>query len=237
MKKIIMSLASIATVASMAVGSTGAYFSSEISTEGSTFSTGTLTLSVNGGEERDEVSLGGSNLAPGQPLPEYTFDVANTGSLDANHLDLRVSLSGDTELAKYIVFSGNTNGLRFGSDKAANKSVRLDVPGWTAGDDEYGVFNGNDGSYITGPNAVAPRPTGTGNGMDRTDNDGKVTLSDLAAGKVRITPGTVSDGIRAGSSATLWINAKMDPSMPDSMQGKTVNVTFTWTLHQDASQY
>lgn len=241
MKRIAMSLATIATVAMLAVGATGAYFSSSISNSGNLFTTGTLVLNVNGTNQAGQTAVfGEGNLAPGDVIPEHTFTVANVGTLNANHLDLEVTLSGDPDLAKYIVFSGNTDGLRFGSAKAGASSVRFDVPGWTAGDAEYRVRNGLNGAQITGPNAnIADDPdlvTGAGGGMDR-DNDGKVTLADLAFGKVRIAPRNIGNGIYAGTLATLWMNGKVDSAMGDDMQGKTVTATFIWTLHQDASQY
>jgi predicted ribosomally synthesized peptide with SipW-like signal peptide len=234
MKKILLSLVTIAVVSGL-VGVTAAYWNSTATAESNTFSTGTLDLQAN--EQKTVTAVfGGDKLAPGNWIPEQSLNIENKGTLDGNHLDLLVTLSGDTDLAKYIVYSNNSNGFRFGADKTGPQSVRFDVPGWTAGDDEYGLFNGTDGSYITGPNAVAPRPAGSGNGMDR-DGDGKVTLADMAAGKIRISPGTVNAGIAAGTSATLWTNAQLDSGTPNEMQGKSVVATFTWTLDQDASQY
>lgn len=238
MFKILKSMFAIVAVAAIAAGSTSAYFSSAVTSSGNTFSTGTMNIEVNDNNPTTEAVFDATNLSPGQVIPEQTFVVDNTGTINGNHLDLEVTLSGDTALAQSIVFSDSgSNGLRFGADQTGPGSVRFDVPGWTAGDSEYGIRTGtNPTDYIYGPNAVAPLITGSGNGMDR-DGDGKVTLADLAVGKIRIIPGTVSAGIAAGTSATLWMNAMVDPAMGDDMQGKTVSATFTWTLHQDASQY
>ncbi|MCX6810310.1 MAG: TasA family protein [Candidatus Berkelbacteria bacterium] len=237
MLKIAKSLLTIVAVAAIATGATGAYFSSSISNNGNSFATGTLALNVNGTDQAGQTAVfGEANLAPGDVIPEHTFTVSNVGSLNANHLDLEVTLSGDVALAPYIVLNGS-DGARFGGPtKAGTDTVRFDVAGWTAGDTEYGVSDGLTGLNITGPNAVLPLLPGPGNGMDR-DLDGRVTLADFAAGKVRITPGTVNAGIASGTTATLWFNSKLDPATPDSMQGKTVTATFTWTLHQDASQF
>lgn len=234
--KIFKSLFVVVAMAAIAAGSTGAYFSSEVTSPGNTFATGTMAIDVNDDNPTTAAVFNATNLAPGQVIPEQTFVVHNTGSLNGNHLDLEVTLSGNTALAQSIVFSDSgSNGLRFGADQTGPGSVRLDVPGWTAGDPEYGIRTGtNPTDYIFGPNAVAPLVTGAGNGMDR-DGDGKVTLADLAAGKVRIIPGTVSAGITAGTTATLWMNAMVDPAL--TVQGQSVSATFTWTLHQDASQY
>lgn len=242
MLRIVKSFLTIAVVAAIAVGATGAYFSSTVTSPGNTFATGTMIINVNGQNPTASAVFNATNLAPGEVIPEQTFVVNNTGSLNGHHLDLEVTLSGDTALAQYIVFTGNTNGLRFGATTAGNQSVRLDVPGWTAGDWEYGMRDGTNGNYLTGPNNaddVKPTSPAPPNGMDR-DNDGKVTLADLTGNKIRIQPGPGAGAIFAGinslTTATLWMNAKVDPATPDSMQGKTVTATFTWTLHQDASQ-
>lgn len=236
MFKILKSMFAIVAVAAIAAGSTGAYFSSEVTSPGNTFATGTMAINVNGQTPTAIAVFNATNLAPGQVIPEQMFVVNNTGTINGNHLDLEVTLSGDVALAQSIVFSNSgSNGLRFGADQTGPGSVRFDVPGWTAGDPEYGIRTGtNPTDFIYGPNAVAPLVTGAGNGMDR-DGDGKVTLADLAVGKVRIIPGTVSAGITAGTTATLWMNAKVDPAL--TVQGQSVSATFTWTLHQDASQF
>lgn len=240
MLRIVKSLLTIVAVAAIATGATGAYFSSTVSSPDNVFTAGTMSINVNGQTPTASAvfTTTTANLAPGDIIPQQEFVVNNTGSLTGNHLDLEVTLTGDVALAQYIVFSGNTNGLRFGADQTGPGSVRLDVPGYTAGDYEYGIRIGtNPTDYIYGPLGPANGlPVGIGNGMDR-DGDGKVTLADLAVGKVRIIPGTVSAGITSGTTATLWMNGKVDTVMGDDMQGKSVTATFTWTLHQDASQY
>lgn len=238
MLRIAKSFLTIIAVAAIATGATGAYFSSTVNSPGNTFTTGAMAINVNGQSPTASAVFNATNLAPGQVIPQQTFVVNNTGTLTGNHLDLEVALSGDTALAQYIVFSGNTNGLRFGADQTGPGSVRLDVPGYTAGDYEYGIRTGtNPTDYIYGPLGPANGlPVGSGYGMDR-DGDSKITLADLAVGKVRIIPGTVSAGITAGTTATLWMNGNVDPATPDAMQGKSVVATFIWTLHQDASQY
>ncbi|MEQ1678861.1 MAG: TasA family protein [Chitinophagaceae bacterium] len=245
MKNIIKSLVIVVAVAAVAGVATYSYFSSQAVSNNNTYGTGTLDLQVADGNESFAKSItasyGGSNLAPGNILPEQYIDVKNAGTLNANHLDLTVTLSGDTALAQYIVYPTSiTNALRFGKDKTGPGSVRFDVPGWTAGDAEYRIADGLTGAQITGPNAnTADDPsltTGSGNGMDR-NSDGRVTLADLAVGKIRITPYGINDGIASGTTATLWTNAQVDPAMDNTMQGKTVTATFTWELHQDASQF
>lgn len=239
MKKILLSLITVAVVVSGTVMATRAYFSDEVNSPENNFATGTMTLELNDQHATASAVFNSTNLKPGDVIPQQTFVIDNTGSLDGNHLDLSVELTGDTDLAKYIVFSGNgSNGLRFGVDQTGTGSVRFDVPGYTAGDSEYAVRDGNSpADYLYGPLGPANGlPTGAGGGMDR-DLDGNVTLADLAYGKVRILPGTVNAGIFAGTTATLWMNAKVDTAMGNDMQGKSVQAKFVWTLHQDASQF
>jgi predicted ribosomally synthesized peptide with SipW-like signal peptide len=238
MIKILKSLVTIVAVAAIATGATGAYFSSSVDSPGNTFATGTMNINVNGQAPTATAVFNASDLAPGNVIPGQAFVVNNTGSLSGNHLDLEVTLSGDTALAQYIVFTGNgSNSLRFGSDQTGPNSVRFDYPNYTAGDASYDIKTGlAPVDYLYGPLHNPDEPAGAGGGMDR-DLDGRVTLADLAVGKIRIIPRDVSAGIAASSTATLWMNAKVDSAMDDSMQGKSVSATFAWTLHQDASQY
>lgn len=245
MKKILISLSVIAVVGAVVVGGTLAYFSSTATSTQNTFSTGTINLQLSDDNEPASASItasfGGTGLLPGSVIPEQVLQVINSGNVAGNHLDLEVTLTGDVGLAQYIVYSDHNDGLRFGGpSKAGTDTVKLSVPGWTAGDAEYRIRNGLDGNQIKGPSAnTGDDPellTGTGNGMDR-DLDGKVTLADLAVGKIRISPRNVNVGIAAGTTANLWANAKVDTAMGNDMQGKSVVATFTWTLDQDASQF
>ena len=229
MQKIVKSLVTITAVAAIAVGATGAYFSSSASSEGNTFAAGTMTIMLADNDETTPSSsvsatFGEDNLYPGQVLPQQVLDVINTGSLNGNHLDMEVTLSGNADLAKYIDFSyngsTNPNALRFGANTAGNQSVSLDRDWYPAGDSEYWLANGSTGANMN---------------MDR-DDDGKVTLWDLSLMKTRIVPGTINAGVASGTTAHLWMNANVDPAMGNDMQGQTVTATFSWTLHQDASQ-
>ena len=92
MKKIFLSLAVIAVVATVAVGATRAYFSDTATSTGNTFSAGTLDLKLtNNGEETDwdnKVSntwVSPTNWAPGQEVTA-TIHMTNIGSIDSHHV-------------------------------------------------------------------------------------------------------------------------------------------------------
>jgi predicted ribosomally synthesized peptide with SipW-like signal peptide len=76
MKKIAMSLATIAMVATMSIGATGAYFSDTKIVSGNTFSTGTVKL---GGTYNAPIHVSG--LYPGAVKTTDAFGVQYTGTL------------------------------------------------------------------------------------------------------------------------------------------------------------
>lgn len=239
MRKILLSLVTLTVAVAAVVYSTGAYWSDTVNSPANTFATGTMRLLVNNQNPTAIAVFNETNLKPGDVISGRTFIVKNDGTVSGHHLDLSVVLTGDTDLAQYIQFPTSiANSLRFGVDQTGPGSVRLDVPNYTAGDLEYGIRNGTaPADYIYGPLGPANgMPVGAGGGMDR-DMSGVVTLKDLAAGKIRILPGTVSGGIAAGSTGTLWMNAQVDPAMGNDMQDKTLTAEFIWTLDQDASQF
>ncbi len=80
--KMFKSLITIAAVAAIAVGATGAYFSDSESVTGNTFSAGTLDLQV--GESNPTTwSFGADNIAPGANINADTT-IANIGTIDGN---------------------------------------------------------------------------------------------------------------------------------------------------------
>jgi len=79
MKKILVSISTVAIVAIVAVTATRAYFSSTVTSEGNTFTAGTLNLQVNGGSGFIPYSV--FDLAPGETRGTPTYAIKNTGSL------------------------------------------------------------------------------------------------------------------------------------------------------------
>lgn len=91
MKKILLSLAMIAMVSAVAVGATKAYFTSEATISGETFSSGTVTLNITGddtyqnGSNRTVVQDHFDNLKPGDTMRQW-ITLHNSGSLPIDYL-------------------------------------------------------------------------------------------------------------------------------------------------------
>ncbi len=135
MKNIALSLAAIATVLTMSVAATGAYFSDTKYITSNTFATGTVTLA-----DPSSQSIIANNLAPGVA---QTFDrsIGYTGSINA---DLYIGVRGtpnttdvdyfanDLWVTIYdkadwsIKYTGYANGLSTSWSKIAQ-----DIPQWT----------------------------------------------------------------------------------------------------------
>jgi len=79
MKRIALSLATIAAVLTMSFAATGAYFSDTARVSGNTFSTGTVKI-----DSMASQHILATNLAPGVWSPEYNVDVPYIGTLNAN---------------------------------------------------------------------------------------------------------------------------------------------------------
>jgi predicted ribosomally synthesized peptide with SipW-like signal peptide len=121
-KKIALSLATIAAVCMLAIGATSAYFSSTATITNNTFSTGTLQIRVNGSP-----TVTGANfaaVAPGDMKVSPVYGIQNYGApwfggpsnLTANKLYLKVvnpndSGSGLWDVVKVKVEVGRLSGV------------------------------------------------------------------------------------------------------------------------------
>ena len=85
MLRIMKSLMVIVAVAAIAVGATGAWFSDEETSNGNSFTAGTLDLNVDGGNT-NVVKFNVSNMRPGSQ-PTGSWILANVGSI-GGYLDL-----------------------------------------------------------------------------------------------------------------------------------------------------
>lgn len=75
----------IAAVSALAVGSTSAYFSDQVTSQGNTFAAGTLVLNVDG-QHSNVVKFNVANLRPGSQ-PKGTYAIANVGTING-YLDI-----------------------------------------------------------------------------------------------------------------------------------------------------
>jgi len=156
MIRIAKSLAMIATVAALAVGATGAYFSDSVTSLGNTFSSGTLELNVDG-VHSNVVKFNVSNLRPGnQPKGSYT--IANVGSingyLDIEHIAITDSENG-CNAAEISAGDSTCNNPGVGEGELSSLLgltlfVDRNGDGWYSAGDSYiynGMANGIASSY------------------------------------------------------------------------------------------
>lgn len=93
-KRILLSSLTIFATVMMVTASTFAFFSSQGQSLGNTFSTGSLDLRLEDGNETNATTVTasfGGNLAPGQCAPSATLFLKNTGSIVANHVAITVT--------------------------------------------------------------------------------------------------------------------------------------------------
>ncbi len=229
MKNIIKSFVVVVAVAAVASIATWSYFSDSGSSTNNTFSAGTLNLKLSDSNEtaQDNVtaSFGGTNLYPGQTLPEQYITVRNDGTINAHHLDLTVTLSegAGTALADAIVFPyspDSFNGMRFGLTTSTGDSINmLTYLRGTYNDGDYDLYDGDTGASLFG--ALA--------------GDDEISLKDIVnLGKIRIVADSNSEGLTAGTEAKLWIHPVIDTDL--TTQGETVVADFEFELHQHSSQ-
>jgi len=99
--KILLSLGTIAVVGAVAVGATGAFFTSTAESDGNTFNSGTLDLEINpyeasggwAGTITASQTPGYGDLAPGGDTANLSAQLRNIGSSDAAAIGLAVSHS------------------------------------------------------------------------------------------------------------------------------------------------
>lgn len=82
MKKILLSILSIALVSIVAIGATRAYFSDTETSMGNMFSAGTLDLEVDGENDPLGMKFSGDLMVPGSEVNAGTITLENVGTID-----------------------------------------------------------------------------------------------------------------------------------------------------------
>jgi len=93
-KKIAASLVTIGATGALLAGATFAFFSDTGTSSGNVFSSGTLDLKLTDANETDQDSVTasfGGILNPGQCTGNQTLFLKNTGTIGANHAEVRVA--------------------------------------------------------------------------------------------------------------------------------------------------
>ena len=167
-----------------------------------------------------------TDLIPGAQLPERYIEVLNFGELDADHVDVEFSYTGNEDIARSFIFDSSNRGFRYGGS-GDDTSVNLITALKGTSDSDYIVTQGATGEAFR---------SDTVDGIDGTLRDGQISLNELAAfGKIRIQGGTEQGGLAAGTSANLWLNARIANEL--SAQNENINVKITFSLDQDSSQF
>jgi len=147
MKKILLSIMTIALVGSVAFGATKAYFSDTETSTGNTFTAGTLDLNVDG-DNVNVVKFTVGNMRPGNQ-PKGKFILANVGSING-YLDLEnITVTGyeniclDPEIDSGDSTCGNPGQGKGELQDVVNLRlfVDYDCNGWIGGADKT-FYNG-----------------------------------------------------------------------------------------------
>lgn len=212
------------------LGAVFAYFTVSAISTNNIFRTGGMEVVLFDNNETESVVVSDSwsadNLMPGTQLPESRIEVFNKSTVDADHVDVEFSYTGSEDVAKNFLFSPANNGFRYGSSSDGS-SVNLITALKGGSDTDYIVTQGWNGE---------PFSSGTVDGVDGSEKDGKISLHELATfGKIRIQRGDERGGIAAGTAADLWLNAMMGDGL--AAQNESIDVQITFSVDQDASQY
>lgn len=212
------------------LGAVVAYFTVSAISSHNTFETGSLKVYLTDANETQSINVldswTGTNLLPGSSVPEKKIEVFNGSSINADHVDLKFTYTGDENIAKNFIFGSSNNGFRYGSSSDGS-SVNLITALKGGTDVDYIVTQGSNGLPFT-PNTV--------DGIDGSIKDGKISLHELSLfGKIRIQKGEERGGIDAGTAADVWLNAEMGEGL--TSQGGAIDMTITATLDQHATQF
>lgn len=220
MRKILISLGCLLLTVGFLVGGTGSYLKSQATSNNNVISTGTVEVVLSDENETEKVALSNSwghlESSAGEVIAESEIKIINKGTLNSNHLEIQFNVQGDMELAKHIFFNDNT-GLLLGRQRTTSESLTTYLLGNQG--QSYKVMYSN-GTLIT-----------TLDGNDGTPQDNRISLSELhSAGVIRIRPFNEGFPMQAGSTASLWVNAYIDPNLTKG--GQSVNTTLTFSLEQ-----
>lgn len=161
MKKILLSLLTIALVSVVAVGATRAYFSDTETSFNNTFTAGSLNLTVDGNDGVNKVKWTLSNLVPGNQ-PTGKFILANTGSING-YLDLEniVVTSHENGIIEPEAEVGDTTDPKGELDDILGMTLYWDknCDGYFSTGDDY-IFNGYAAGIGSSYDKNIPVPAG-----------------------------------------------------------------------------
>jgi len=206
-----MSAVSIVTALALAGGATFAFFSSSATSSSNTFSSGTLELFVNDGDEDPAVdntvlaSITATDFAPGESVTGFV-SLDNSGSIDIAEVEMTTDTS---ETADPDADSDMRNVL--------NLTVILDD---------------------TTPDTACSGGTDMTSTIDAQVGNGgsPLTLAEFDDGTDVFDAFLTGTGLTAGAVRNVCFEIEFDSGAGNIYQGDAVDTTFTFTANQDASQ-
>lgn len=207
--KILLSLASILAAAALVVGATFAFFSDEGTSNDNIFSSGTLDMQLSDDNEEDLDDVTATWGLASAPGDTFTGDlrVTNTGSVAANHIELKFVNTVDEA----------DSGPGTDSTTPLDKVIEITTFGW----DSDG--NGSPETDLLG--GVVDSNSNTIKDLDDLENQIADDFDGLLFGGTQ------------GADHVLRIEGRLHPTLTvNEHQGDGVDMDLTITMNQDASQ-
>jgi len=211
MRRILISLMTIALVLGVIGGGVYAYFSDTETSAGNSFTAGTLDLTVDGANPWASTKITVANMKPGDS-GAVDCTLSNSGNLaGALTVDIKtlVDAQGTCTEPECVAEGGTYNGGSCTGNTAVNLSSKMDMVVW--------VDNGAGGG--TANNGV----------MDGTEQQlfsGTLAAADAAA------TWSVTGGLGAGSTTYIGISYSIASSVRNEIQGDSSTFTIEFNLNQ-----
>jgi spore coat-associated protein N len=218
MKRIYTLAIVAAAILAMAGVGTWAYFSDTEQSTANTFTAGTLNLKLSDSDQTDQdgvsATFGASNRAPGDVIPLGTITLKNTGTIAADHVDIKFTCS-DTPYSLAAQVQTDTG------DADIDLSTKLEVTSLS--------YNGTDLLVKDGDGYFVDTQIGLADG----NGDGRLMMSEL---NNTILKGKAAPAANGASTISLTIGLTIRLDANNGIQGDQVTITITFGLFQDASQ-
>lgn len=207
-KKIALSGLSILTALALMGGAVFAFFSSQATSNNNLFGAGNLVLQLDDNDESASATVTGS-IGVGTSAFAPGDDVDGFISL---HNDGSIDIA-EVEMGTAVTETADPGADSFLADKL-NVTVQVDT--------------------TTGTNGICDTPTNLTSSIDSAVGDGStpLTLTEMNGD----TFDAITPGLAAGDTRDLCINVAFDNSAGNIYQGDAIDVDFTFTGNQDASQ-
>jgi len=210
-KRILMSLMTIALVSSLIGGGVYAYYSNLESSDGNSFAAGKLDLTVDSENPWTSTKITASNMKPGNS-GAVDCTLANTGTLPGTltaDITNLVDSQGTINEPECVDEGGTYSGGSCSGNSAINLSAELDLVIWV--DDGAGGGTANNGV------------------KDGTEQE---LFNGTLAAAAAAGPWTVTGGLGAGSTTYIGISYNIDTAVTNGIQDDSSTFTIEFNLTQ-----